>query len=106
MVAQDEAKVAKGKEDVAAVVDRIQTILFQVQETVDACRKGFQGTAATAFQNAVVAWDDEAVRLKKVLMRLEDQVGVGKTTYVNTETDNEEGFARVNNPVSLTNLSS
>ncbi|WP_406270405.1 WXG100 family type VII secretion target [Nocardia sp. NBC_00881] len=103
MVAQDEFKVARGKEDVAAVVDRIQRILARVQQAVDSGRSGFQGQAAVAFQKAVAAWDEEGVRLKKVLMKLEDQVGVGQTTYVNTETENEEGFARVST-APMTNL--
>lgn len=102
MAAVDYALVDSAKGEIATVVDRIQTILSKVQDTVEAGKKGFQGQAAGAFQAACVTWDEEGVRLKKVLKELEDQVGVGQTTYSNLEQESGEGFAKVTN--GLTNL--
>ncbi|MFD3507582.1 WXG100 family type VII secretion target [Nocardia sp. NPDC058666] len=97
MVAVDEAKVQSAKDEVASAVDHIQRVLQDVQELVDSGKKGFVGAAGAAYVGAASAWDEEAVRLKGVLIKLEAQVGEGQTTYAKMEAVNEEGFARLTN---------
>lgn len=102
MVATDAVAVQNAKDEVATVVDRIQTILAAVQDLVQEGRTGFKGAAAAAYEKAANEWDQEGLRLKGVLMKLEAQVGEGQTQYNNMELENEEGFAAVTG--GLTNL--
>ncbi|MBF6235757.1 WXG100 family type VII secretion target [Nocardia otitidiscaviarum] len=99
MVATDAAKVQTAKDEVAGVVDRIQKILADVQTLVQEGRRGFQGTAAIAYEKAADAWDQEGLRLRQVLIRLEQQVGEGQVSYQKMELENETAFQ------ALTNLS-
>ncbi|GAB4583219.1 WXG100 family type VII secretion target [Nocardia sp. IFM 10818] len=96
-VQSDHDVATKAQGEMADVVSTVKAIMSKITSAVDAARPGFQGEAATAFQGAAQAWDDEAARLNNILNEFETQVGTGIATFKNLDSENESGFKTLTN---------
>lgn len=96
----NEAEVAKAAQShMADVVASIKDILRKITDRVDSSKGSFSGQAADAFNQAAVAWDDEAQKLNTAMDEFQDKVGAGTDVFSNVDISNKDDFAKA-----LTNL--
>ncbi|MEU7217906.1 MULTISPECIES: WXG100 family type VII secretion target [Nocardia] len=81
--------------DMGEVVMAIRTTIDKIQDEVQAAAKGWKGEASQAFNDAAIAWDGEARRLKALLDDMGQKVGVGAEKLRAMDSNNDFGGLKI-----------
>ncbi|WP_084654539.1 WXG100 family type VII secretion target [Nocardia altamirensis] len=85
------AAATQASQDMGDTVVAIRTTIDKIQDEVQAAAKGWRGQASKAFNDAALAWDQEARRLKAILDEMGTHVGVGANRLTEMDANNDFG---------------
>lgn len=69
------------QQKVTGVNEDVQATIKQVADTVMGLQGAWAGSAATAFQNLMVRFNDDATKLNQALLAIAEQLGAAGGTY-------------------------
>ena len=73
------------QQKVTGVNEDVQATIKQVADTVMGLQGAWTGAAATAFQNMMVRFNDDATKLNQALLAIAEQLGAAGGTYQQQE---------------------
>jgi WXG100 family type VII secretion target len=73
------------QQKVTGVNEDVQATIKQVADTVMGLQGAWTGAAATAFQNMMVRFNDDASKLNQALLAIAEQLGAAGGTYQQQE---------------------
>lgn len=88
----DYALASKAANTMETAIDGVRTTLKQINDAVDIAQKGWQGTAATAFQSAAAEWDQDQEKLNLKLNVVHAAVETGQKNFDLMDSDNSNDF--------------
>jgi WXG100 family type VII secretion target len=77
---------------VTDVNSSVQATIKQVADTVMGLQGVWAGSAATAFQNLMIRFNDDATKLNEALLAIAEQLGAAGGTYQAQEDSKLESF--------------
>ncbi|MBO0853865.1 MAG: WXG100 family type VII secretion target [Nocardia sp.] len=91
-VANEAGTTSTAQTEMADSVERIRATIQRVTEAVDSAKRGWQGDAFKACNDAANAWDAEAAQLNQTLNEMTNEVGHGNKIYTGLENENQGEF--------------
>ncbi|NKE61929.1 WXG100 family type VII secretion target [Lentzea sp. PSKA42] len=82
---------------IANVNDSTQGTLRQVRSSVEGVQSSWQGTAATAFQNLMTRFDEDARKVQEALMSICEQISSSSEVYKQQEAESEQSVSTIAN---------
>jgi WXG100 family type VII secretion target len=80
------------QQKVTGVNEDVQATIKQVADTVMGLQGAWTGAAATAFQNLMVRFNDDATKLNQALLAIAEQLGAAGGTYQQQEDAKLDSF--------------
>lgn len=80
------------QQKVTGVNEDVQATIKQVADTVMGLQGAWTGAAATAFQNMMIRFNDDATKLNQALLAIADQLGQAGGTYQQQEDAKLDSF--------------
>jgi WXG100 family type VII secretion target len=80
------------QQKVTGVNEDVQATIKQVADTVMGLQGAWTGAAATAFQNLMIRFNDDATKLNQALLAIAEQLGAAGGTYQQQEDAKLDSF--------------
>ena len=80
---------------IADVNDQTQGTLRQVGSTVDTLKSSWKGSAATAFDNLMLRFHDDASKVQEALMAIAEQISSSADVYARNEEEQQQSMSSI-----------